>query len=205
MQADFPLFPLPLAATPHSRTALQIFEPRYLDLVKSSMSAQQCFGLIMLDAQQPESHPEKSPPPIVSMGTAVRIVDFSQQPNGLLGVVCEGVYKFRVHDSCIAESGLVVATIEAVAAEDPITLPEQFVELVTVLQSLLDHDYARSVGYVAGGDEDYWRNDAAQLSWQLASLMPVPEAVRYRWLEMDDTLVRLASILDVLNQLQDSC
>ena len=52
MQADFPLFPLPLVATPHSRTALQIFEPRYLDLIKSSMSAQQCFGLIMLDAQQ---------------------------------------------------------------------------------------------------------------------------------------------------------
>jgi len=34
MQADFPLFPLPLVATPHSRTALQIFEPRYLDLIK---------------------------------------------------------------------------------------------------------------------------------------------------------------------------
>lgn len=204
MQSDFPLFPLPLVATPHSRTSLQIFEPRYLDLIKSSLSSQQCFGLIMLDTQEPEPRGEKSPPPIVSIGTAVRIVDFSQQPNGLLGVVCEGVYKFRVHETYMSESGLVMANIEAVAAEESIALPEQFVELVAVLQSLLDHDYARSVGYIAGGDENYWRNDAAQLSWQLASLMPVPEAVRYRWLEMDDTLVRLASILDVLNQLQDS-
>jgi len=202
MHANYPLFPLPLAAMPCARLALQIFEPRYLDLVKTSVAGQQTFGIVMLDQSLAQRSSATQAADLMPIGTAVRIVDFSQQANGLLGIVCEGLYKFKLHDAQLRQQQIALATIETLAPEQLDELAEDFFELIAVLQALLQHPYAQSVGYQSGRDEGYWHQHPVELSWQLAALLPVPEAVKYSWLAMDDTQVRLASFFDTGKQIQ---
>lgn len=208
MHADFPLFPLPVVAHPVARLPLQIFEPRYLDLVKRSTAAQQCFGIVTL------KNPQASAPvtdagdantgisAVLPLGTAVKIVDFNQLPNGLLGIVCEGQYKFRLHDCANGEDKLLRGTIETLPQEQECALAEPFLELVAVAESLLDHVYARSLGYGQSLDAAFLEQHAVQLSWLLSSLLPVDDGLKYRWLEMDSVDRRLESIMDTVNRLQ---
>ena len=46
---EIPLFPLPLVLFPGGRLPLQIFEVRYLDMVKSCMRENSGFGVVMLE------------------------------------------------------------------------------------------------------------------------------------------------------------
>ncbi|NND38879.1 MAG: hypothetical protein HKO06_04745 [Pseudomonadales bacterium] len=203
MHPHFPLFPLPLVAHPFARIPLQIFEPRYLELVKHSASTQQSFGLVTLDPTAP-SGPSTAiyKPTILPIGTAVKIVDFDQLPNGLLGIVCEGQYRFRVHDPVVNDANLLEASIETLAPETEFVLPNEFDDAVGVLIALLEHGYAKRVGYDRARGENYWRQHAVQLSWALASLLPVDDETKYAWLSMDATPERLASIMKAVEQMQ---
>ena len=73
MLNDYPLFPLPLVAFPGCRLPLQIFEPRYLDLIKLSLSTNRSFGIVTLSSSQPQN----DSPVFEPIGTAVKIVDFN--------------------------------------------------------------------------------------------------------------------------------
>ncbi|MGB5323882.1 MAG: LON peptidase substrate-binding domain-containing protein [Pseudomonadales bacterium] len=210
MHANFPLFPLPLVAQPHCRLPLQIFEPRYLDLVKNCAARQQCFGVVTLDQSgagrpgtlQSSIATAQRQPPIFPIGTAVKIVDFNQLPNGLLGIVCEGQYRFRVHDAAVNPQKLLEATIETLPQQNEFPLPTEFDELVGVVMALLAHDYARNMGYEFVAEETFWRDKPVRLSWYLSALLPVSDEFKYRWLATDDAHARLASIMETVDRMQ---
>lgn len=203
MHANFPLFPLPLVAHPFARIPLQIFEPRYLELIKRSVSTQQSFGIATINGTgTPVSTADFYKPAVMPIGTAVKIVDFDQLPNGLLGIVCEGQYRFRIHDSAVGETKLLEATIETLEPESEFCVPEAFSDAVGVLLALLEHGYARRIGYDTGLGEEFWREHAVRLSWTLASLLPAEDDLKYEWLSMDDTTTRLASIMKAVEQMQ---
>ena len=45
---EVPLFPLPLVLFPGGKLSLQIFEARYLDMVKKGLREQTGFGIVMI-------------------------------------------------------------------------------------------------------------------------------------------------------------
>lgn len=74
-----PLFPLQRVLFPTVSLPLQIFEQRYLGLVKQSLSGDRPFAVVpILAGREVGATPE-----IHHWGTAVRICDWSQLPNGL--------------------------------------------------------------------------------------------------------------------------
>ncbi|NNC54596.1 MAG: hypothetical protein HKO07_02610 [Pseudomonadales bacterium] len=141
---------------------------------------------------------------LLPIGTAVKIVDFDQLSNGLLGIVCEGQYRFRLHRQQVSASGLVVGQIETLSpeGEGECELDAEFADLIAVLLALLDHPYADNLGYDLSRGEDFWQSHAVCLSWSLAGLLPVDEAQKYRWLEIDDVRARLRTIAVCVKQLQ---
>jgi Lon protease-like protein len=208
---DYPLFPLPLVAFPGCRLPLQIFEPRYLDLVKATLANDSTFGVVTVvprvdEISSPAGNAIKESSveaDIEAIGTAVKIVDFNEQPNGLLGIVCEGQHKFTVSQTYRAENKVFLSTVQPIEAESIMPVTEAFEELVYVLTSLLKHPYVESLGYIDREVED-WFTDASRLSFYLAYLLPFPNQQRYRLLALTNPIDRLILIQSLLDEMEDN-
>ena len=206
MLIDYPLFPLPLVAFPGCRLPLQIFEPRYLDLVKATLSSDSTFGVVTVVPRTPDMGSKDvgiEAVGIESIGTAVKIVDFNEQANGLLGIVCEGQHKFTVKQTYLADNKVFLASAEPIEAEVVMLVPEVFEEQVYMLAYLMKHPYVASLGYIDRDVED-WFTDASRLGCYLAYLLPFSNVQRYRLLALADPIERLNSIQLLLNEMDDN-
>lgn len=221
MLIDYPLFPLPLVAFPGCRLPLQIFEPRYLDLVKATLSSDSTFGVVTVVPRTPNMRSEGAGTEAIaieaagiesagiesisieSVGTAVKIVDFNEQPNGLLGIVCEGQHKFTVNQTYLADNKVFLASAEPIEAEVAMLVPEVFEEQVYMLASLMQHPYVASLGYKNREVED-WFTDASRLGCYLSYLLPFSNAQRYSLLVLADPIERLNSIQLLLDEMDDN-
>ena len=92
---EIPLFPLRIVMFPRGRFDLQIFEKRYIDLIRDCLRTDSGFGICLLKTGE-ETFQENSEQKIYSAGTYSRIVDWDQLENGLLGITVEGAEKFFV-------------------------------------------------------------------------------------------------------------
>jgi Lon protease-like protein len=90
---ELPIFPLAgVAVMPNMQVPLNIFEPRYLDMVFDSLGSHRMIGII-----QPEpSSPDTAPPSLFATGTAGRISSFSEARNGRLMIILTGVCRFDI-------------------------------------------------------------------------------------------------------------
>ncbi|WP_417347377.1 LON peptidase substrate-binding domain-containing protein [Ferrimonas sp.] len=95
-----PLFPLNAHVFPEGRLALRIFEARYLRMVRERAGHAPCFAMGMLE----KSADGKSQ--VLAVATLVKMVDFDQLEDGLLGITVEGVSLARVGEVEIDEDGL---------------------------------------------------------------------------------------------------
>lgn len=95
LPASVPLFPLSGALLlPYARRPLNIFEPRYLEMVDHALRGDRLIGLI-----QPKGASEESPEgqvPLEQIGTVGRIVHFEELEEQRYFVVLEGLSRFTL-------------------------------------------------------------------------------------------------------------
>ena len=77
---NLPVFPLGLVALPGTIQNLQIFEPRYISMVKDCMKNNHGFVIVF------QKSGEGNDFEISKKGSYVEIIDFNNLPNGLLGI-----------------------------------------------------------------------------------------------------------------------
>ena len=192
---EIPLFPLPLVLLPGGKLDLQIFEVRYLDMVKDCMRNDSGFGIVMIrEGEQVLRDNEQQLPDIAHYGTWCRIVDFDQQPNGLLSILVEGQVKFVIRDQFEAENRLMQAAVEFLDTEEEAPLPEKHEHLANLLKTLAEHDAVRPL------EIDY--TEARGVGWRLTELLPCPNSDKQRLLEMKDPLARLMEIEKIIQRMQ---
>ena len=92
---EIPLFPLGIVMFPGGRFDLQIFERRYIDLIRQCLRSARGFGICLLKTGE-EKDQKNSGRSIYNIGTYTEIVDWNQLENGLLGITVEGRIKFSV-------------------------------------------------------------------------------------------------------------
>ena len=85
---NLPIFPLGVVALPGSIQHLQIFEPRYLKMVKDCMSKGHGF-IIVFQKQYSNTNDYE----ISKKGSYVEIIDFNSLSNGLLGITVKSINK----------------------------------------------------------------------------------------------------------------
>lgn len=91
LPASLPIFPLSNAVVmPGSHLPLNIFEPRYLNLVFDALGAERLIGMVQPDPSAGNAAR------IFRTGTAGRIVSFSETQDGRLLIVLAGVCRFDV-------------------------------------------------------------------------------------------------------------
>ena len=105
---EIPLFPLRVVLFPGGKLELQIFEQRYIDLVRNSLREGTGFGICLLK-QGDEVLREGSQQTIHRTGTYASIIDWDQLESGLLGITVQGKSKFRIEDCWSEPGGLLMA------------------------------------------------------------------------------------------------
>ncbi|ODT78634.1 MAG: peptidase S16 [Pelagibacterium sp. SCN 64-44] len=107
-----PLFPLSGALLlPFSHRPLNIFEPRYIDMVDHALAGKRLIGLI-----QPEDASEESPKgavPLQAVGCLGRLTHFEESGDGRYFIILEGVTRFRLVREVPAETPFRQAEISA--------------------------------------------------------------------------------------------
>lgn len=93
---SIPIFPLPGALVlPRGHLPLNIFEPRYLNMVEDALAADRMIGMI-----QPAGGAagEDGEPPIYPIGCAGRITSLEETDDGRFLITLKGVARFRVSE-----------------------------------------------------------------------------------------------------------
>jgi len=107
-----PLFPLSGALLlPFSHRPLNIFEPRYIDMVDAMLRGDRLVGLI-----QPEDTSEESPQgqaPLQRIGCLGRLTHFEENAEGRYFIILEGIVRFRLLHELSVETPYRQAVISA--------------------------------------------------------------------------------------------
>jgi hypothetical protein len=191
---NVPLFPLNSVVLPGGRIPLQLFEPRYLDMLTRCLKEDRGFVIVLLR----EGVENGKVAVFYDIGTYVRIIDFKQLESGLLGITVEGQSKVSVVRSWQQEDGLNVGDVECLLAEGVLMIPERYAELPSVLKALFLHPVIRDLGM----DVDY--DDARDVGWRLTELLPLDKREKQRLVELQDPLERLGRLNDLLEALEES-
>jgi len=191
---NVPLFPLNSVVLPGGRIPLQLFEPRYLDMLTRCMKEDRGFAVVLLR----EGVDTGKAAAFYDIGTYVRIIDFKQLDSGLLGITVEGQSKVSVIRSWQQEDGLNVGDVECLLAEDMLLIPEHYAELPSVLKALFRHPVIRDLGM----EVDY--DDARDVGWRLTELLPLDKQEKQRLVELQDPLERLDRLNGLLEALEEN-
>lgn len=189
------LFPLSGVLLPFGRMPLQIFEPRYLDLVRDCMKTDSVFGVVWIQRGAEVARRGSASPQLGDYGSTARIVDWDQLPNGLLGLTIQGDQRFDLCSTSVRANGLVVGEV---SMRDPLpaaVMQDHWQTLVDVLQSLETHPHVQRMGL----EVDY--KDAWQVAYTLIQLLPLDEALKYHLLGIDDAAALMGELDTILNQI----
>ena len=192
---ELSLFPLSGVLLPFGKMPLQIFEQRYLDLVRDSMKSDTPFGVVWIRRGAEVAEKGSASPQLGDYGTTARIVDWDQLPNGLLGVTIQGGQRFDLASTEVRGNGLVVGQVELRPAVTPLPVEPEHQPLLDVLHSLETHPHVQRMALQV----DY--DDAWQVAYTLVQLLPLEEAIKYQLLGLDDVHALIGELDIILNQI----
>ena len=190
-----PLFPLSGVLLPHGKMPLQVFEQRYIDLVRSSMKSDEPFGIVWIRRGSEVAQRGRASPELGDWGTLARIVDWDQLPNGLLGITVEGQGRFDLFETERQGNGLVLGEVEYRADPQPAAMLPQWQSMLEVLLSLEAHPHVQRMAL----SPDY--QDAWQVAWVLVQLLPLDEYIKYELLGLDSIDGLMTELDLILNQI----
>ena len=192
---ELPLFPLSAQLMPYGKVPLQIFEPRYLDLVKDCLKSDSVFGVVWIKRGAEVAERGAVVPTLGDHGTTARIIDWDQLPNGLLGLTVQGGRRFDLNSTEVRPNGLVVGRVELRPPVASVAMEPQWQSLLDVLRSLETHPHVQRMALQV----DY--SDAWQVAYTLIQLLPLEEAVKYQLLGLDDIQALMGEVDMILNQI----
>jgi hypothetical protein len=195
MMSELPLFPLSGVLLPFGRIPLQIFEQRYLDLVRDCMKSGTDFGVVWIRRGEEVAQRGRVAPDLGDYGTCARIVDWDQLPNGLLGITIEGARRFELIETATRANGLVVGDVQLQDAQSPAPMLDAWQPLLDVLRSLQTHPHVQQMNLQL----DY--DNAWQVGYTLVQLLPLEESLKYELLGIDSVEALMQELDTVLNQI----
>tara|TARA_A100001011_G_scaffold279566_1_gene289509 strand:+ start:713 stop:1303 length:591 start_codon:yes stop_codon:yes gene_type:complete len=179
---NFPVFPLGLVALPGSIQSLQIFEPRYINMVKECMSNGHGFIIVLQSKLESISDYGMS-----KKGTYVEIIDFNNLPNGLLGITVRSENKVNISNICQLEDGLHVADAkpEIDPEVDDQAILAEYPEISNILTQLMKHPKISDLQIKV----DF--SSADSVAYNLAGLIPLSSFEKQNLLEAFDASQRM--------------
>jgi Lon protease-like protein len=204
-----PLFPLHTVLFPGGLLPLQIFEVRYLDLMKRCEQSGEPFGVVCLQSghevrraptqgETVAAHTET----FSEVGTLATLEKVVHPQAGLMFVLARGGQRFKLARSHALTHGLWVGEVEWMPDDAMVGLPEEFAllgpRLKQVMRAMEEDGEATNI---APPSEACW-HDAAWVANRWAERLPLPAPERQRLMSLDNPLWRLELVAEWLERLQ---
>jgi len=187
-----PLFPLQHALFPDGSLQLQVFEVRYLHLVRRCLEAGMPFGVVGLLSGHEVRSPEGTEV-LTEAGTLAHIQSSETVMPGLMRIQCRGGERFRLLHAEIGQYGLWMGQAEPLPQDPVVPVPEALRSTVQVLERLIRLDQARGAPWL--GNADTARLDeAGWVANRLAEALPLDMSQKEGLMLMNDALERLTWI-----------
>ena len=186
-----PLFPLNSVMFPKGRISLQIFEPRYIDMVAQCMRDGGGFGIVLI-SEGSEVMRLGQKMDVNRVGTFCEVVDWNQLPNGLLGITVEGRRTFQLVETW-RESNQLCRAVVKFREQDGISgsaveVGFEFEEYVELLKGLSRHPAIADLKLEVSFD------NLREVAWRLSDLLPIASKEKQTLLELEDPIARLQQI-----------
>ncbi len=188
-----PLFPLSCVLFPGCRLDLQLFEPRYLDMLSRCLRSGEGFGVVAIRAGREVG---EVPQQLAEVGCEAQVIDWQQLPNGLLGVRVEGRRRFDLGRIQPQPDRLLLAEVAWREEPDEQPLGEAHAELQALAALLAEHPAMR-------GLLDTTPGGGLALSNRLGYLLPLTLEQKQQLLGLDDVAARLGLLEVWLEALQE--
>ena len=189
---NFPVFPLGIVALPGSIQSLQIFEPRYMQMVKNWLSENHGFGIVFDSNSKSTSDFSFS-----KKGSFVEIIDFNNLPNGLLGITVKSINTVVITTTFQQEDGLHIADTKPdldPEVDDQAVLAE-YTEITSILSELLKHPRISNLPM----NIDFGSADS--VAYHLAGLIPLSSIEKQKLLEAFDATQRMRILADYIQRI----
>jgi Lon protease-like protein len=191
-----PVFPLPGALLlPRADLPLNIFEPRYLEMVSDALSGERIIGII-----QPRDDSDTAErPELMKVGCAGRITSYAETPDGRMLVTLTGVSRFSIKSELAVDTAYrqVVANFKPFAIDLVMDLGAAEVNRPALLTAFKDYLTANNMS------ADWSEINAAStevLVNTLSLLAPYPASEKQALLEAPDLKTR-ADVLVALTEM----
>ena len=191
-----PVFPLPGALLlPRADLPLNIFEPRYLEMISDALSGERMIGII-----QPRDDSDTAErPDLMKVGCAGRITSYAETPDGRMLVTLTGVSRFSVKSELAVDTPYrqVVANFKPFSIDLVMSSGAAEVNRTALLSAFKGHLTANNMS------ADWSEINAAStevLVNTLSLLAPYPASEKQALLEAPDLKTR-ADVLVALTEM----
>lgn len=182
---ELPIFPLPLVLFPGGRLPLQIFEPRYLRMVKDALRNETGFVIVQSASNRKGTY---------EIGCYAKIVDWKPLNNGLLGIEMEGLSRVALGEQRFEDDHLMLAECEFLPQDVYTPLKPGQEMLSHMLQDMQKHPMLKALA------TEINFLDAVEVSYRLAEFLPFNNLEKQLLLESPDAHLRLDTIQSLLQQ-----
>ncbi len=189
LEKDLPLFPLNTVLFPQGRVPLQIFEPRYMEMIDRCLEEDLAFGIVLIK-EGVEVGGSAVPHDV---GTIARIVDVARLSDGRMNLTAAGITRFKILATS-AELPYLTAQIE-VWRDENVDIGKT--EGAARAAAKMFQNYVNTIQNIAAVEpqerEEKWQapKDPTLLSYIIATNLQVSQGDKQSLLETPTTIGRL--------------
>lgn len=189
LDKDLPLFPLNTVLFPQGRVPLQIFEPRYVEMIERCLEEDLAFGIVLIK-EGAEVGGLAVPH---GVGTIARIVDVARVDEGRMSLTAAGVTRFKIVET---STELPYMTAQIVVWRDE-NVDIAKTEGVAHAAAKMFQAYVSTIQNIAAVEqqerEEKWQapKDPTLLSYIIATNLQVSQVDKQSLLETPTTVARL--------------
>lgn len=197
-QAAMPLFPLTTVLFPQGVLNLQIFEVRYLDLMKKCLRDNTPFGVVsLLDGNEVRRPDEKIQ--LAKIGTLVNIEKHEFVTPTLIEISTVGSQRFKLLNAMQEKNGLWMGEIQTLPADPMVEIPDYLQGSANALARLINSiDENEIAEEQLPFRKPYKLMDCGWVANRWCELLPLDKPTKLQLLALDNPLLRLELIDDTL-------
>nr|WP_295768128.1 LON peptidase substrate-binding domain-containing protein [Rhodoferax sp.] len=172
MASRIPLFPLSQGLLPDGMLHLNIFEVRYLDLIKRCQREATPFGVVALlqghEVQVPEEVPQ-----LHRIGTLAHLQDVQTPQPALLQVLCRGGLRFELTGHERGPYGVWYAEVRYLPTDTPEPIPPELQPVANMLGRLIADGQKAGSGQALPIFAPYRLDECGWVANRWTELLPV--------------------------------
>jgi len=195
-----PLFTLNTMLFPGGRLPLQVFEVRYLDMVKKCIDRGEEFGVVPLLKGSEVRLPEGEET-LASSGTMARIVEWTSPMPGLMQICCIGTTRFQLKSAERLKHGLWVGEVEPLVDDMAVPIPTEQQDVANALGNLIRSLEKKQIdtNHMALAPP-YRLDEAGWVANRWCELLRLDLCDKERLLLQENPVLRLELIQDILSE-----